>query len=60
MSVSSAESLVRRAKQQVSQFDVNQALLKAIDELMREIRHLDMEVRRIRRDFQVNRRISTT
>jgi len=56
MSLSSTENLVRLAKEQISQRDINDSLLKAIAELTREVKRLDDEVRRARRDIQVGRR----
>lgn len=56
MSLSSAENLVRLAKEQISQRDINDSLLKAIAELTREVKRLDDEVHRARRDIQVGRR----
>ena len=56
MSVSNAETVVANAKQQVSQRDINNSLLKAIGELTKEIRRLEDDVRRVRRDVQVSRR----
>jgi hypothetical protein len=56
MSISIAESLVRTAKQQLSQVDINDSLLKAIGELTREVKRLDDEIRRARREIQISRR----
>jgi len=56
MSVSSAETFVANAKQQVSQRDINNSLVKAISELTKEVKRLEDEVRRVRRDVQVSRR----
>jgi len=56
MSLSSAETYVHKAKQQLSQIDINDSLLKAIGELMREVKRLDDEIRRVRRDVQMSRR----
>jgi hypothetical protein len=56
MSSRGAESYVRLAKQQVGQADINGSLLKAIDELLREVKHLNDEVRKARRDLWFNRR----
>jgi septal ring factor EnvC (AmiA/AmiB activator) len=56
MSISGAENLVRIAKEQISQRDINDSLIKAIAELTHEIKRLDDEVRRVRRDVQVARR----
>jgi phage host-nuclease inhibitor protein Gam len=56
MSISSAETFLRNAKEQVSQRDINDSLLKAIGELTREIKRLDNEIHRVRREVQVARR----
>lgn len=56
MSISSAETFLRNAKEQVSQRDINDSLLKAIAELTREIKRLDNEIHRVRREVQVARR----
>ncbi len=55
MSLHGAESYVRLAKKQVSQVDINASLLKAIDELLREVKHLSEEVRKARRDLWFSR-----
>ncbi|HWS06665.1 MAG TPA: hypothetical protein VN362_02455 [Xanthobacteraceae bacterium] len=57
-SLSGAERFLQKAKQQVSQHDINESLNKAIDELGREVKRLADEVRRVRRDIQVSRRRS--
>ena len=56
MSISSAETFLRHAKQQISQVDINDSFLKAIAELTREVKRLEDEIRRVRRDVQVSRR----
>jgi len=56
MSISSAEALLQKAKLQLSQIDINDSLLKAVAELTREVKRLDDDVRRVRRDVQVSRR----
>ena len=56
MSLSSAETFLRNAKEQVSQRDINASLLKAIAALTREVERLDNEVHRLRRDVQMSRR----
>jgi Trp operon repressor len=56
MSISSAENFLRNAAEQVSQRDINNSLLKAIAELTRELKRLDNEVHRVRREVQVSRR----
>ena len=56
MSISAAETFVRNAREQVAQRDINESLLKAIAELTREIKRLDSEVHRVRREVQMSRR----
>jgi len=56
MSMTNAENFIRIARDQVSQRDINESLLKAIIELMREVKRLDDELHRARRDIQVARR----
>jgi hypothetical protein len=53
---SGVEGFLRKAKQQLSQHDVNESLIRAIDELTREIKRIDDAVQRVRRDIRVNRR----
>jgi competence protein ComGF len=53
---SKAEIFLRKAKQFSSQQDIMQNLILAIDELTREVKRLDNEVRRVRRDAEVKRR----
>ena len=48
--------MVRLAKDQLSQRDINATLIKAMGELTREVKRLEDEVRRVRRDVQVARR----
>jgi cell division protein FtsB len=57
-SPSGAERFLQKAKQQVSQQDINESLNRAIDELGREVKRLADEVRRVRRDIQVSRQRS--
>jgi cell division protein FtsB len=57
-SPSGAERFLQKAKQQVSQQDINDSLNRAIDELSQEVKRLADEVRRVRRDIQVSRRRS--
>ncbi len=56
MSLSNAETFIRNAKEQVAQRDINVSLLKAIAELAREVKRLDDELHRVKRDVQVSRR----
>jgi phage host-nuclease inhibitor protein Gam len=56
MSLSVAETLLRNAREQHSQQDINASLIKALGELTREVKRLDDEVRRARRDVQMARR----
>jgi hypothetical protein len=55
-SQSTIELFLREAKQQVSQRDINESLIRAIDELIREVRRIDDAVQRARRDIRVSRR----
>jgi hypothetical protein len=50
MSISNAETFIRNAKEQIAQSDINESLLKAAVELTREIKRIDDEVHRIRRN----------
>jgi phage host-nuclease inhibitor protein Gam len=56
MSISIAENYLQKAKQQLSQRDINDSLMKAIGELTREVKRLEDEIRRARRDVQISRR----
>ncbi len=56
MSISAAETFIKNAKLQISQRDINDSMLKAIAELTGEIKRLEDEVRRARRDVQMGRR----
>jgi hypothetical protein len=53
---SKADTFLRKAKQHVSQYDIVENLVLAVDELSREVKRLDNELRRVRRDAQVKRR----
>jgi hypothetical protein len=57
-SQSKAETFLRTAKQQASQYDVVKNLILALDELARDVKRIEDEVRRIRRDVQHVRRQS--
>jgi hypothetical protein len=56
MSISSAENFIRNASEQVSQRDINDSLMKALAELTRELKRLDNDIHRVRREVQVARR----
>jgi hypothetical protein len=56
MSISAAETFIKNAKLQIAQRDINDSMLKAIAELTGEIKRLEDEVRRARRDVQMGRR----
>jgi hypothetical protein len=56
MSLSLAETILRNARDQHAQQDINASMLKALSELTNELKRLDDEVRRVRRDVQVGRR----
>jgi len=57
MPVSTVEYLIRNAREQVGQRDINDSVLKALAELTREIKHLEAELRRVRRGVQMARRL---
>jgi prefoldin subunit 5 len=54
-STSKAETFLRKAKEQASQYDIIQNLIQAVDELSREIARVDSEMRRVRREVQRRR-----
>jgi transposase-like protein len=56
MSIAIAENFLRNAREQHSQQDINASLLKALTELTREVKRLEDELRRVRREVQVSRR----
>jgi hypothetical protein len=56
MSLAQAETFLANARQQTSQRDINLSLWKAISEMMKEIKRLEDDVRRVRRDVQMSRR----
>ena len=56
MSLASTESFLRNAKQQLSQSDINLSLIRAISEMLREMKDLESEMRRIKRNVQMSRR----
>ena len=55
-SQSTIEHFIREAKQQVSQRDINDSLIRAINELIREVKRIDDAVQRARRDIRVSSR----
>lgn len=55
-SSSKTEVFLRKAKEKVSQYDIIENLVQAVDELSRDVKRIDDEVRRIRRDVQLRRR----
>jgi nitrogen fixation/metabolism regulation signal transduction histidine kinase len=56
MSLTLAENFLRNAREQHAQKDINASLLKAFGELTQEVKRLDDELRRARRDIQMSRR----
>jgi hypothetical protein len=55
-STSKAEAFLRKAKEKVSQYDIIENLVQAVDELSRDVKRIDDEVQRMRRDVQARRR----
>ncbi len=56
MSLTTTENILRNAHDQVAQRDINDSVLKALSDLIREVKRLDGELRRVRRNVQVSRR----
>ena len=56
MSIAAAENFLRNSREQVSQKDINDSYLKAMTELTREVKRLQDEIHRVRRDVLVSRR----
>ncbi len=56
MSITAVENFLRNAREQIAQKDINESYYKAISELTQEIKRLEDEIRRTRRDIQVSRR----
>ncbi len=56
MSLAATENFLRNAREQLSQKDINDSFIKAISELTREVKRLEEDIRRVRRDIQVSRR----
>lgn len=58
MSLAAVENFLQNARAQVSQRDINESFMRALTEMTREIKRLEEDVRRARRDAQVGRRFS--
>lgn len=56
MSLSAVENFLRAAREQIAQKDINESYLRAVAELTREVKRLEDEIRRVRRDVQISRR----
>jgi hypothetical protein len=54
MSVSTLENLLKVMREKLSQQDINRAMLLAFDEIIRELKRLDIETRKAKR--AINRR----
>jgi hypothetical protein len=50
MSISAAQTFLRNAKEQFTQRDINESLMRAIGELTSEVKRLEDELRRVRRE----------
>lgn len=53
-----AEKFLNKARQQLSQHDIAQSLINAVDQLNREVKRISQDVERLRRDAAVMRRRS--
>jgi hypothetical protein len=49
MSVSTLENLLKLMREKLPQKDLNHTIILAIDEIIREVKRLDVEVRRTKR-----------
>lgn len=56
MSLASTETFLRNAKAQLSQTDINQSLIRAVADLLREVKNMENEMHRLRRNVQMSRR----
>jgi hypothetical protein len=56
MSFSASETFLRNAKQQLSQTDINQSLIRAVSELLRQVKDMEQEIHRVKRSVQMSRR----
>ena len=56
MSFSASETFLRNAKQQLSQTDINQSLIRAVAELLRQVKDMEHELHRVKRSVQMSRR----
>jgi hypothetical protein len=54
MSVSTLENLLKVMREKLSQQDINHTMMLAIDEIIREVKRLDVEIRKAKRT--INRR----
>lgn len=54
MSVSTIENLLKAMREQLAQKDINHTTILAIDEIVRELKRLDIEIRNAKRT--INRR----
>jgi len=54
MSVSALENLLELMREKLSQKDFNHAVMLAVDETIREVKRLDVEIRKTKRT--INRR----
>ena len=54
MSVSTLENLLKKMRENLPQKDFNHTIILAIDEIIREVRRLDVETRKAKRT--INRR----
>ena len=54
MSVTTLENLLKVMREQLSQKDINRTIILALDEIIREVKRLDVEIRKAKRT--INRR----
>jgi predicted phage-related endonuclease len=56
MSITTTETFIQLAKQQHSQIDINASLIRAIIELVREMKEMENQIQSLRRNIQMSRR----
>lgn len=55
MSTSAVDHFLRNAKEQMTQRDINDSIIKAVAELVRDVKQLENDIHRVRREVQMGR-----
>lgn len=56
MPTASIETYLRNAREQTSQRDINESMLRALGEIAQDLKRLESEIHRVRREVQMGRR----